>query len=877
MVENLGHYRILGKLGQGGMGVVYKALDTRLDRPVAVKILPPDKVADPERKRRFVQEAKAASALNHPNIVTIYDIGSDSGMDYLAMEYVTGKTLDDLIPRQGMRLNELLRIAIQIADGLAKAHSAGITHRDLKPANIMVDGDGHVKLLDFGLAKLTDHAPPTEHDATLTKQHTDEGAIVGTVSYMSPEQAEGKKIDTRSDIFSFGAVLYEMVSGQRAFQDDTPMSTLAAVLQKEPKPLAGLTPAIPRDLDKIITRCLRKSPDRRFHVLVDVKIALEELKEESESGKLNELPPSATTRKLPRVAWIGIPLVAALAVTARWLWYPQATALPPAGPRVTPLTSYSGIEGHPTFSPDAGQVAFHWNGEKQDNFDIYVKVVGSSAPPLRLTNQPVRDWAPEWSPDGKSIAFIRSPGPSGAVVLIPALGGPERKLCDTKGDSLSWHPDGKRIAIMDRASSSEPYHIAIVDLETGGKKALTRPGKDYVGDGAPAFSPDGETLAFSRWRIRSGGDLHTLDLRDGREKPLPLRSSSLRLAWTPDSRAIVAGDSLVPLDGSPVRLLQGVRVGAEATVSKGRLEGEASLAFVDRTEDQNIWRKDLQPPGPSQQIIASTRLERFPKWSPNGSRIAFASSRSGTPRIWLSDANGGGLVELGTDGRVNGWSPDGTQILLDGGRKGGSSAADIFVLGVDGGAPRNLTNSPSDEVRASWSQDGATIFFRSNRSGRNEIWRMPALGGDAFQVTKNGGSEAQDSPDGKLLYVVKNSADRLRSTDSTHTSAPGGLWTMPVAGGQETLLIPSVTAGYWCVTTPGIVYVDLTKPPDSRDPKPVLFYDFATRRTTQVATIEKGLESAFMNFSVTRDGRRMIWAQIDQESADIMLIQGWKP
>ena len=154
---------------------------------------------------------------------------------------------------------------------------------------------------------------------------------------------------------------------------------------------------------------------------------------------------------------------------------------------------------------------------------------------------------------------------------------------------------------------------------------------------------------------------------------------------------------------------------------------------------------------------------------------------------------------------------------------------------------------------------------------------MPALGGDAFQVTKNGGSEAQDSPDGKLLYVVKNSADRLRSTDSTHTSAPGGLWTMPVAGGQETLLIPSVTAGYWCVTTPGIVYVDLTKPPDSRDPKPVLFYDFATRRTTQVATIEKGLESAFMNFSVTRDGRRMIWAQIDQESADIMLIQGWKP
>lgn len=876
MVENLGHYRVLEKIGQGGMGVVYKAFDTHLDRHVAIKLLPPDKVANPERKRRFVQEAKAASALNHPNIVTIHDISSHEDIDYIAMEYVAGKTLDDLIPRQGMRLNELLRIAIQIADGLAKAHAAGITHRDLKPSNIMVDGDGRVKLLDFGLAKLTDRSERSEHDATLTQKGTADGAILGTVSYMSPEQAEGKKIDTRSDIFSFGAVLYEMVSGQRAFQGDTPVSTIAAVLQKEPKPLTGLTPAIPRDLDKIITRCLRKNPDRRFHVIVDVKVALEELKEESESGKLTELPMAAPSNKVRRAVWIGVPLVAAVAGTAWWFSHRQMPEATATSPQVTPVTTYAGIEGHPTFSPDAGQIAFHWNGEKQDNFDIYVKVVGSSAPPLRLTNSPARDWAPQWSPDGKSIAFIRNPGPSGAVYLIPALGGPERKVCETKGDALSWHPDGKRIALMDRASGSDPYHIALVDLDTGSKKAITRPGADHVGDGAPALSPDGETLAFARWRIPSAGHLHTLGLRDGREKSLQHRVASTRLAWTLDSRAILAGASLVPVDGSLVRALPGGFLAEVA--SSTRPDAAASLAFVARTADTNIWRKDLQPPGPPKQIIASTRLDAWPKWSPNGDRIVFSSTRSGSPVMWLSDPDGGSFMELGTEaGRPNDWSPDGRQILFDGGRGAGRNAADVFVINADGGPPRNLTNSPSDDVRANWSQDGKSIYFRSDRSGRNEIWKMPASGGEAIQITRNGGWEAQDSPDGKLLYVAKESTNRLRAQDYSLASAPGGLWSLPVDGGPETLLIPAVTHGYWCVASQGIFFVDITGPQDNLAAKPVRFFDFATRRTTQVASIEKNLQGGAMSFSVTADGRRLLWAQIDQESADIMLIQGWKP
>ena len=240
-------------------------------------------MADPDRKRRFVQEAKAASALNHPNIITIHDIASDNGTDFIVMEYVEGKTLGQLIPRRGLKLNEVLKHAIQIADALAKAHAAGIIHRDLKPGNIMVSEGGLVKVLDFGLAKLTERPQIGEDESTRPiPPWTDEGTILGTASYMSPEQAAGKPVDARSDIFSFGSVLYEMVTGQRAFQGDSKMSTLAAVLNQEPKPASEISRALPRDLEKIITRCLRKDPERRFQHMADLKVALEELKEESD-------------------------------------------------------------------------------------------------------------------------------------------------------------------------------------------------------------------------------------------------------------------------------------------------------------------------------------------------------------------------------------------------------------------------------------------------------------------------------------------------------------------------------------------------------------------------------------------------------------------
>jgi serine/threonine protein kinase len=297
--QRLAHFEILEKLGEGGMGVVYKARDTHLDRLVAIKLLPPDKVADRDRRLRFVREAKTASALNHPGIVTIHDIAQHDGVDFIVMEFVPGRTLDCVIPRRGLGLNETVNYGIQIADALAAAHGAGIVHRDLKPSNVVVTEEGRTRILDFGLAKLVDRTPlavweegPTiTHPALVTAQ----GAILGTVAYMSPEQAEGKVVDARTDIFSFGSVLYEMVTGQRAFQGDTPLSVLTAVLREEPKQVSYMREGAPRELERVITRCLRKDPERRWQSMADITIALRELKEEVDSGA-----PAASAAALSR-------------------------------------------------------------------------------------------------------------------------------------------------------------------------------------------------------------------------------------------------------------------------------------------------------------------------------------------------------------------------------------------------------------------------------------------------------------------------------------------------------------------------------------------------------------------------------------------------
>jgi serine/threonine protein kinase len=313
------------------MGVVYLALDSHLDRRVVIKVLSPNALTNAERKRRFIQEAKAASALSHPNIVIIHDTDTADGIDFIVMEYVPGKSLDRLIGRKGLGLREALHYSIQVADALSAAHRAGIVHRDLKPANIMVSDSGHIKLLDFGLAKLTEPLETDEQMATRTMNSeeqpcTEEGTIVGTVNYMSPEQAQGKRVDARSDIFSFGSVLYEMVTGRRAFQGDSKLATLSAILNQEPV-LLGAASEMPRDVGKIVTRCLRKDAARRFQDTDDLKIALEELREESQSGAVASGRPTLGSRTLP-LALVAF-VVLAVAVV---LWLARSRIAPPEEP-----------------------------------------------------------------------------------------------------------------------------------------------------------------------------------------------------------------------------------------------------------------------------------------------------------------------------------------------------------------------------------------------------------------------------------------------------------------------------------------------------------------------------------------------------------------
>src|SRR5580704_1748554 len=333
--QKIAQYQFLEKLGAGGMGDIYKAQDTRLNRFVAIKVLSTASSGDPERRRRFVQEAQAASALNHPNIITIHDIISEGGSEYMVMEFVSGKTLSDLIPKGGLRFPQALKIAVQMTDALTVAHHAGIVHRDLKPANVMVTDSGLVKILDFGLAKLTDAGSMTQMgtDQTQTLGQaplTVEGSIIGTVSYMSPEQAMGKKIDTRSDIFSFGLVLYEMVTGMRAFGGENAVSTLSAILRDEAKPINEIAPDVPPQIEQVVKRCLRKSPDDRWQSMQDVKAALQALKHESDSGQLYKprIPPGPKKSRSAKslIAIAAVVIVLAGAGTGGGIWWKRHKA-----------------------------------------------------------------------------------------------------------------------------------------------------------------------------------------------------------------------------------------------------------------------------------------------------------------------------------------------------------------------------------------------------------------------------------------------------------------------------------------------------------------------------------------------------------------------
>jgi eukaryotic-like serine/threonine-protein kinase len=632
--SKLGPYEVLSLVGAGGMGEVYRARDTRLGREVAIKVLPAERMADENRRRRFVQEARAASALSHPNIVTIHEIESADGVDFIVMEYVPGKTLDNLIPRQGMRLGDVLRIAIPIADAVARAHAAGIVHRDLKPANVVIGSDGVVKVLDFGLAKLV-----AEEDADSAARETKTegdagplsrpGTVAGTAGYMSPEQATGSKVDARSDVFSFGAVLYEMVTGRRAFAANSTAETLAAVVRDQPKTPSEVVPNVPRDLEKLIERCLRKDPDRRFQHMLDVKLELEQIKEDSDSSSAKAAEPLRRSRSWWHAAALATVLL--LAAAAGSLWHFRATPLP--APRLVPVTSMRGGQTNPTFSPDGSQIAFAWAGEKQDNSDIYLKMIGSTET-RRLTTDPAQDGSPSWSPDGRQIAFVRSrPGEASSTIhLISPLGGSERRLAELAVVSqLSWSPDGRWLAVAVPRSPGDTTPdagaIHLVPVEGGSPRLLTHP-RAQGHDKDAAFSPDGRRLAFASCVSNvppTPCDVHVLELDadlspKGPPRRLTRQTVNIRgIAWTRDGAAVLYGTETgawvfhlwrvaIEGDSPPERIeMAGMGPPGRPWLLRG-IDSRSSAASGMRTSTAS---KQGIPLGPSWPLRSGTMLRSF--------------------------------------------------------------------------------------------------------------------------------------------------------------------------------------------------------------------------------------------------------------------------
>jgi eukaryotic-like serine/threonine-protein kinase len=880
----LAQYQICEKLGEGGMGVVWKARDTHLDRFVALKTLPAERLADPERKRRSVQEAKAASALNHANIVHIYDIAEVDGIQFISMEYVPGKTLDQLIGRKGLRLNEALKYAVQIADALAQAHSAGIIHRDLKPSNVIVGENGQVKVLDFGIAKLTEVATG-EFGKTATMRapdgpSTEEGAIVGTVAYMSPEQAEGKRIDARSDIFSFGSMLYEMVTGRQAFHGDSKLSTLSAILKDDPKPVSSVAD-VPRDLEKIINRCLRKDPDRRYQTMADLKVALQELKEESESGKLTGVasagvPAQRKSRRMWTLAGTAVLLIVLIAV-GFWFLRPRSHPIS----KTVPLTSYPGRQINPAFSPDGKQVAFAWDGEQGGNFDIYIKLVDAGTP-LRLTNTPANETAPAWSPDGRYIAFCRDLGERSEVWVIPALGGPERRLGESAvvdlpdwGSRLSWSPDGKFLALADRSTSASPFSLYLMSHQTGEKRRLTSAPNGYLGDIALTFSPNGKTLAFIRMRNLGTMAIYLLSLSSSGSAEGEAQRLTPDQAWiggfdfTPDGRTIVFSSgqyantnlwAVSAIGGKPERLVGGENA---AGISISRASNR--LVYSRFSFDVNIWRipglNALDKNRAPTRFIASTLPDAEPQFSADGRKIVFTSSRSGTHSIWICDRDGLNAVELTSfdDTTVGSprWSPDSQWVAFDSPKAGNWN---VYIIRAEGGPVRQLTTGPSNNARPSWSRDGRWIYFGSNRSGAWQIWKAPADGGAALQVTQKGGYEVFASFDGKFVYYAK--------------LGPPGIWKVPLGGGEEIQVLDHGSQGLWALTEQGIYFGEINS-----SFGPVLkFYRFATRQVETFKEFPKDTKiySGSTAFSVSPDGQWIIYTQFDQASSDLMLMENYR-
>jgi Tol biopolymer transport system component len=811
----LGPYEILAPIGAGGMGEVYRARDTRLDRSVAIKVLPQHLSEDPEVRARFEREARAVSQLNHPHICTLHDIGREGGTDFLVLEHVEGETLAARLERGALPVPELLRIGAEIADALEKAHRAGIVHRDLKPGNIMLTKSG-AKLLDFGLARatgLSSKVSDLSSSPTVSHPLTAEGTILGTFHYMAPEQLEGREADARTDVWALGCVLYEMASGRRPFEGRSQASLIAAILEKDPEPIADRLPLVPPALDRLVQACLAKDPDERLQTAHDVRLQLRWI---AEGGSRAGVPAPVAARRRSRegLAWSLAALAAVAAVTLAVL-----ALLRPAPARRVVRFEIEAPPGTrnlqwPRLSPDGRRLAFIAQ-DTSSSVRVWIRSLdGLTAVPLAGTDGATR---PFWSPDGQWLAFLLG----GKVRRVPVGGGPAVAIGDAPGGADGTWSSRGLIAFDGNPGDS----IRSIPASGGAVRPLSGMDRKALDSqhGWPFFLPDGRRFLYvsypsaglrnGRIRFARVGSFETRDLGsvDGRVEYAPEgylvfpRENTL-MAQPFDARsgrttgdavaiaedvALGAGNGDFSVSHNGVLVYRTQRSGEMTRLAwmsrDGRLLGDAAppgaytevalspdgrrVALVVEDPQRgtgDLWVRDLDR-GVTSRLTFDEQEDINPVWSPDGERIAFASDRDGAFRTFVRLASGVGSEDtLGASpdpatGPTD-WSRDGRSVVLR--RRRTESLWDILLLPSDGGAPPTVfLQTPFGEQMGCLSPDGRWMAYMSDESGRSQIYVRPASGsGGKWQVSVDGGAFPQWSRGGRELFFV--------AADQTLMAAP---------------------------------------------------------------------------------------------------------
>jgi serine/threonine protein kinase/Tol biopolymer transport system component len=737
----LGDYEITRPLGAGGMGEVYLARDLTLDRQVAIKILPTDVTSDPQRVARLEREARSASALSHPNVCVIHALGSTSdGRRFIAMEYVEGQTLRERLSRQraAPALREALDIAIQLAAGIGAAHALGIVHRDLKPENVIVRADALVKVLDFGLAKLTlsDSLAATVDDPTRAHLSTMPGIVVGTAAYMSPEQVRGLEIDARTDIWSLGVILYELVTGRRPFAGTSGSDVMVGILDREPDPLTRFDPRLPAELQRIVGKALRKDREQRYQVIKDLRLDLEALRDDlqlqSRQGTSTAVPPppaSLPTESVERhqssaeylvgqiarhKGAVALTLAVLAIVTALAVWWAvgrtrsDTVPQPAAGPvqrTLTRLTFGAGLQTDPTFSPDGRFIAYA--SDRSGNFDIWVQPVAGGEP-VQVTRSPAHDTQPAWAPDGATLVF-RSERDGGGLFVVPALGGVERQLTSF-GTHPSWSAGSSHILFFRGIGPGEgswPTRVFEVSPSEGAPRELL---PDFFGRGDWFWigrHPDGRLSMWGQHR-QLGPGFFTV---------------------APDGKHVVTSKET---DGLPVR----IHGGGSIVRRRFHWHPSGSILFIQTQAGgvYNLWRVRVDPASlawmSAERLTTGAGTDVSPAMSGDGTRLAFVTERQ-TSRMTAYPLHARGqrlgagrpLTEEDAAAELATISPDGRRLAYNL-RRPGARGVELRLVSMDGGPSELLAN---DAIGPIWSRDGTSLVYNYFDLGKNPIAARVAL------------------------------------------------------------------------------------------------------------------------------------------------------